>query len=58
MTKELGRLEDLPRDYRDALRKQNLVPLWRKRTASTLPGEPGRRDQRVLADGALTSSMY
>lgn len=25
---ELGRLEDLPADYRDALAKQNLVPLW------------------------------
>jgi gentisate 1,2-dioxygenase len=25
---ELGRLEDLPVDYRDELTKQNLVPLW------------------------------
>jgi hypothetical protein len=25
---ELGRLEDLPADYRDALARQNLVPLW------------------------------
>jgi gentisate 1,2-dioxygenase len=25
---ELGRLEDLPQDYRDALQRQNLVPLW------------------------------
>ncbi len=25
---ELGRLEDLPQDYRDALTAQNLVPLW------------------------------
>lgn len=25
---ELGRLEDLPQDYRDALTTQNLVPLW------------------------------
>ena len=24
----LGRLEDLPQDYRDALARQNLVPLW------------------------------
>jgi gentisate 1,2-dioxygenase len=25
---ELGRLEDLPQDYRDELKKLNLVPLW------------------------------
>ncbi|MFY9510676.1 MAG: cupin, partial [Rubrivivax sp.] len=25
---ELGRLEDLPADYRVALQAQNLVPLW------------------------------
>ena len=25
---ELGRLEDLPQDYRDALTQRNLVPLW------------------------------
>jgi len=25
---ELGRLEDLPEDYREALTRQNLVPLW------------------------------
>src|SRR5207237_7171961 len=25
---ELGRLEDLPADYRDALTQRNLVPLW------------------------------
>ncbi len=25
---DLGRLEDLPQDYRDALRQLNLVPLW------------------------------
>lgn len=25
---ELGRLEDLPQEYRDALTAQNLVPLW------------------------------
>jgi gentisate 1,2-dioxygenase len=26
--RELGRLEDLPADYREALTQQNLVPLW------------------------------
>ena len=25
---ELGRLEDLPQDYRDELARNNLVPLW------------------------------
>jgi len=25
---ELGRLEDLPQDYRDDLKHLNLVPLW------------------------------
>jgi gentisate 1,2-dioxygenase len=25
---DLGRLEDLPQDYRDELTKLNLVPLW------------------------------
>ncbi|MBS0446811.1 MAG: cupin domain-containing protein [Proteobacteria bacterium] len=28
MSQELGRLEDLPTDYRAALARQNLVPLW------------------------------
>ena len=41
---DLGRLEDLPQDYRDELTQLNLVPLWpslrssavgRRRHAST-----------------------
>jgi gentisate 1,2-dioxygenase len=39
---ELGRLEDLPTDYRDALRAQNLVPLWPSLRAVLPPGVPTR----------------
>jgi gentisate 1,2-dioxygenase len=37
---ELGRLEDLPTDYVDALRAQNLVPLWPSLRALLPPGKP------------------
>ncbi|WP_019576565.1 cupin domain-containing protein [Curvibacter lanceolatus] len=37
---ELGRLEDLPQDYRDALKAQNLVPLWPSLRAVLPPGKP------------------
>ncbi len=40
MTQELGRLEDLPIDYRDALTGQNLVPLWPNLRAVLPPGKP------------------
>ena len=40
MTQELGRLEDLPADYREALIKQNLVPLWPNLRALLPPGKP------------------
>ena len=40
MTQELGRLEDLPADYRDALTRQNLVPLWPNLRAVLPPGKP------------------
>ena len=40
---ELGRLEDLPRDYRDALTAQNLVPLWPSLRAVLPPGKPRPR---------------
>jgi gentisate 1,2-dioxygenase len=43
MTQQLGRLDDLPRDYREALAKQNLVPLW-PNLRSVLPaGKPQPR---------------
>jgi len=37
---ELGRLEDLPIDYREALTAQNLVPLWPSLRAVLPPGKP------------------
>jgi len=36
----LGRLEDLPQDYRDELTRQNLVPLWPNLRAVLPPGKP------------------
>ncbi|KAI9011632.1 gentisate 1,2-dioxygenase [Hyaloraphidium curvatum] len=41
----LGRLEDLPQDYRDDLTKLNLVPLWPSLRAVLPPGVPSRRTQ-------------
>jgi gentisate 1,2-dioxygenase len=37
---ELGRLDDLPADYRTALAEQNLVPLWPSLRAVLPPGKP------------------
>lgn len=45
---ELGRLEDLPQDYRDALSAQNLVPLWPSLRAVLPPGQP-RPNTRATA---------
>ena len=42
---ELGRLEDLPADYRAALTAQNLVPLWPSLRAVLPPGVPTRQTQ-------------
>lgn len=42
---ELGRLEDLPQDYRDALSQQNLVPLWPSLRAVLPPHVPTRKTQ-------------
>lgn len=40
---ELGRLEDLPADYREALTRQNLVPLWPSLRAVLPPHKPQPR---------------
>jgi len=40
---ELGRLEDLPADYRESLSRQNLVPLWPSLRAVLPPGKPQPR---------------
>lgn len=42
---ELGRLEDLPQDYRDELTSLNLVPLWPSLRAVLPPGVPSRKTQ-------------
>jgi len=41
----LGRLEDLPQDYRDELTKHNLVPLWPSLRAVLPPHVPARKTE-------------
>lgn len=41
----LGRLEDLPQDYRDELTSKNLVPLWPSLRAVLPPHVPSRKTQ-------------
>ena len=41
----LGRLEDLPQDYRDELSAHNLVPLWPSLRAVLPPHVPARKTQ-------------
>ncbi len=45
MDAELGRLEDLPADYVDALRALNLVPLWPSLRAVLPPDKPQPKTQ-------------
>jgi len=42
---DLGRLEDLPEDYRSELTEQNLVPLWPSLRSVLPPGKPALRTQ-------------
>ena len=42
---DLGRLEDLPQDYRDELTQLNLVPLWPSLRAVLPPNVPTRKTQ-------------
>ena len=44
---ELGRLEDLPEDYRSALTAHNLVPLWPSLRAVLPPGKPTPRTRPI-----------
>lgn len=44
---ELGRLEDLPEDYRDHLTRLNLVPLWPNLRAVLPPHVPSRNTRPV-----------
>lgn len=41
--RQLGTLDDLPLEYREALTAQNLVPLWPSLRAVLPPGKPGPR---------------
>ena len=43
----LGRLEDLPQDYRDELASRNLVPLWPNLRTVLPPRVPSRQTQPV-----------
>lgn len=47
MSYALGRLEDLPQDYRDDLKNLNLVPLWPSLRAVLPPKVPTRATQAV-----------
>jgi gentisate 1,2-dioxygenase len=47
MSHELGRLEDLPQDYRDDLKNLNLVPLWPSLRAVLPPKVPTRATQAI-----------
>lgn len=44
---ELGQLEDLPVDYREALTQQNLVPLWPSLRAALPPDAPIVKTQPI-----------
>jgi gentisate 1,2-dioxygenase len=46
--RELGRLEDLPADYREALTQQNLVPLWPSLRGVLPPGKPQPRTRATF----------
>jgi gentisate 1,2-dioxygenase len=43
MSHELGRLDELPQDYRDALARHNLVPLWPSLRSLLPPQVPARQ---------------
>ena len=46
--RELGRLDDLPADYREALTQQNLVPLWPSLRAMLPPDKPQPRTRATF----------
>ena len=47
---DLGRLEDLPVDYVQALREQNLVPLWPSLRAVLPPTVPTRQTRALSCE--------
>ena len=46
--RDLGKLEDLPQEYRDALTEQNLVPLWPSLRGVMPPHKPQPRTQATV----------
>ena len=48
MSSELGRVEDLPKDYYDGLVAKNTLPLWPSLRAVLPYGKPARKTQPVL----------
>jgi hypothetical protein len=52
MSTELGRLEDLPADYRAALTQRNLVPLWPS-LRGVLPPACAHAQDAVLRTGPM-----
>lgn len=46
--RDLGKLEDLPQEYRDALTEQNLVPLWPSLRGVMPPNKPQPRTQPTV----------
>jgi gentisate 1,2-dioxygenase len=48
MSTELGRVEDLPADYYNALRQANLMPLWPSLRNALPYGAPSRKTQPTL----------
>lgn len=48
MSNELGKLEDLPLAYREALARQNLVPLWPSLRAVMPAGKPAPRTRPTM----------
>jgi gentisate 1,2-dioxygenase len=48
MSEQLGRVEDLPKDYYDGLVSRNTLPLWPSLRAMLPHGMPGRRTQPVM----------
>ena len=48
MSTQLGRMEDLPRDYVDGLSKLNLMPLWPSLRAALPYGKPSRATLPML----------
>ena len=48
MSTELGRVEDLPKDYYDGLVAKNTLPLWPSLRAVLPYGKPARKTQPIL----------